>query len=663
MLRIGMFLGGRYEILEHIGSGGMSDVYKAKCHKLNRLVAIKVLKEEFHADNSFVAKFKAEAQASACLSHPNIVNVYDVGDEAGIHYIVMELVEGITLKRHIAKKGHLEVRETIGIAVQVAQGLEAAHEQKIIHRDIKPQNIIISKEGKVKVTDFGIARAVSTQTISSSAMGSVHYISPEQARGGYCDERSDIYSLGVTIYEMLTGRVPFEGETAVAVAMLNPNEDFVKIIPLVRNDAPTMVMSDDEMNKIKEGSRKVTLDEEDSKAEQNYLLGLEDEEDLDPDGEEEVEEEEEDVSSRFDKIFTGVLIGIAVLVVILVVFICGKLFGLFGGGNKLPTDASSSSAASEDMTEMPDLLGKTLKEAEQLLKEHNLGKYVAYAFSDEYDEGQVMAFGTGEYDGSDFKPLKEGDSIKKHTTITIVLSSGKSMVTIPSDIIGKTESEAKTLLTNAGFTNIVVEEGASDTVDAGKVYKCSPSAGKQAPVDGEVIIYVSTGPETKMVKVPNLVGEWETDVDAILAEYGLKGSATTAHSDTVAEGQVISQKPAKGTEVEEGSTITYVVSLGKETKKTTVPNLLGSTRSGAEKLLKDSKLAVGTVTEDYSDEYAAGKVMSQEISAGNSINEGTTISFVISKGSKPKPTEPTPDPEPENPDNPDQGDGGGNQTP
>ena len=227
MVKIGMFLGDRYEILERIGSGGMSDVYRAKDHRLNRDVAVKVLKQEFNADKSFVSKFRTEAHAAACLSHPNIVHVFDVGDSDDLHYIVMELVEGITLKTYIAKKGKLEIRETIGIAMQVAQGIEAAHEQHIVHRDIKPQNIIISRDGKVKVTDFGIAKAATSETITSNTMGSVHYISPEQARGGYCDERSDIYSLGITMYEMLTGRVPFEGDSAVSVALLHIQGEMV----------------------------------------------------------------------------------------------------------------------------------------------------------------------------------------------------------------------------------------------------------------------------------------------------------------------------------------------------------------------------------------------------------------------------------------------------
>ena len=219
MVKIGMLIADRYEILEKVGCGGMSDVYKAKDHKLNRLVAIKVLKQEFSENASFVSKFRVEAQAAAGLMHPNIVNVYDVGEEKGVYFIVMELVDGITLKKYIETRQGLPVQEAVTIAIQVAMGLEAAHRNHIIHRDIKPQNIIISKEGKVKVTDFGIAKIATSNTITSNVMGSVHYTSPEQARGGFSDEKSDIYSLGITLFEMLTGKVPYTGETTVAIAI------------------------------------------------------------------------------------------------------------------------------------------------------------------------------------------------------------------------------------------------------------------------------------------------------------------------------------------------------------------------------------------------------------------------------------------------------------
>ncbi|MBQ4309127.1 MAG: serine/threonine protein kinase, partial [Lachnospiraceae bacterium] len=362
MLKAGMFLGNRYEIGERIGSGGTSDVYKAKDHKLSRSVAIKVLKAEFNTDRNFVQKFRSEAQAAASLSHQNIVNVYDVGEEDDIHYIVMELIDGITLKRYIEKKGRLTSRETIGIAIQVAQGIEVAHGEHIVHRDIKPQNVIISRDGKVKVTDFGIARAASSQTISSNAMGSVHYISPEQARGGYCDERSDIYSLGVTMYEMITGRVPYDGENTVAVALqhiqgealapsefapdiyfsleriiekcmqkkpeyryasitaliadlkrslVSPDEDFVKITAVAAS-RPTRVISEEEIEQINAAAA------ENEEKERAYLMGdeIEDEEAL---YDEDYEDEEpaghfggdEHGGRNFEKIMVGVGIGVA----------------------------------------------------------------------------------------------------------------------------------------------------------------------------------------------------------------------------------------------------------------------------------------------------------------------------------------------------------------
>ena len=243
MLRKGLFISDRYEVTDKIGSGGMSDVYKAKDHKLNRFVALKVLKSEYSEDKNFVTKFKVEAQSAAGLQHPNIVNVFDVGEDNGIHYIVMELIEGITLKkyiqRYVQRNTKLPVREAVSILIQVAQGIEAAHNNHIIHRDIKPQNIIISREGKVKVTDFGIARAASANTISSNAMGSVHYISPEQAKGGFVDEKSDIYALGITLYEMLTGHVPFDGDSTVTIALQHVQND----MPSAKIDVPDLPIS------------------------------------------------------------------------------------------------------------------------------------------------------------------------------------------------------------------------------------------------------------------------------------------------------------------------------------------------------------------------------------------------------------------------------------
>ena len=356
MIKIGMMIGERYEILERIGTGGMSDVYKAKDYKLNRFVAVKVLKQEFSENANFVSKFRVEAQAAAGLMHPNIVNVYDVGEEGGIYYIVMELVEGITLKKYIEKKARLSVKEAVSIAIQVSMGLEAAHNNHIIHRDIKPQNIIISKEGKVKVTDFGIAKAATSNTITSNVMGSVHYTSPEQARGGYSDEKSDIYSLGITMFEMLTGRVPFNGETTVAIAikhiqeempsprdyvpeipisveqivckccqkspdrryqsmqelivdlkqsLINPDEDFVKLVD-PDEEASTRMITDRDMAQIKRQSDRRDSMEEAMRLKKNAVRYYEEEEDEDEEDEDEDDwdDEDDDYDPKMERITT-----------------------------------------------------------------------------------------------------------------------------------------------------------------------------------------------------------------------------------------------------------------------------------------------------------------------------------------------------------------------
>ena len=395
MIKIGMLIGERYEILEKIGTGGMSDVYKAKCHKLNRFVAVKVLKQEFGENENFVSKFKVEAQAAAGLMHPNIVNVYDVGNENGINYIVMELVEGITLKKYIEKKARLSVKEAISIAIQVSMGIEAAHNNHIIHRDIKPQNIIISKDGKVKVTDFGIAKAATSNTITSNVMGSVHYTSPEQARGGFSDEKSDIYSLGITMFEMLTGRVPFNGDTTVAIAikhiqepmptprdyvgeipisveqivfkctqkspdrryqsmaeviedlkrsLMNPDEDFVKVVD-PDESASTKVISEQDVKEIKQQMQKKTSvtgdsirlrkDVEEEKAKKKKVQQTE-------------EEETEEYDPKMEKITTILAVIAAVIIGVIVIYLVGKFAGVFPSGQsgqqivvEQPTEAAT----------------------------------------------------------------------------------------------------------------------------------------------------------------------------------------------------------------------------------------------------------------------------------------------------------------------------------
>ena len=381
MLKTGMIIAERYEILGKIGTGGMADVYKAKDHKLNRFVAVKVLKPEFREDTTFIRKFKSEAQAAAVLTHPNIVNVFDVGDDNGVYYIVMELIEGITLKEYISKKGKLSVKEATSIAIQVSMGLEAAHSHGIVHRDVKPQNIIISMDGKVKVTDFGIARAASSNTISSNVMGSVHYSSPEQVRGGYSDEKSDIYSLGITMYEMVTGKVPFDGDTTVAIAikhlqeeivppsiytpelphsleqiilkctqksvdrryqnmedviadlkhsLIDPQGDFVTLTS-VDNEAKTVVISDKELGEIKHMPKQIAKSEPEALEEEINETDYDDEPEVKKHRKKSDKPEKKKKGGGHGLTIVMLLMGVVILIAIILV--AGKASGLIGSNN------------------------------------------------------------------------------------------------------------------------------------------------------------------------------------------------------------------------------------------------------------------------------------------------------------------------------------------
>ena len=413
MLEIGSFLSDRYEILSKVGAGGMSDVYKAKDHILSRFVAIKVLKQEFSEDSSFVTKFRAEAQSAAGLEHPNIVNIYDVGSENGLYYIVMEYVEGITLKTYIEKKGQLSFKESASIAIQVARGIEAAHNKNIIHRDIKPQNIIISTDGKVKVTDFGIAKATSSNTISSDVMGSVHYASPEQARNGFVDGRSDIYSLGIVMFEMVTGRVPFDGDTTVAVALqhlqeeiarpsiyapdlpisfekiilkctqktpdrryqtieelltdirrslAHPDEEFDTIAPLDAGGGKTKVISPDELDKIKEGrgvAEDLNDDDTDADNDDEYADDEDDDDEydeslLDDDDDEEDEDYDDDgklLNPKMDKAITIMGIVTAVIIVIVIIYLALSVAGVFKFGGKKNSESQQTESQTQTESE------------------------------------------------------------------------------------------------------------------------------------------------------------------------------------------------------------------------------------------------------------------------------------------------------------------------
>ncbi len=603
MLKPGMIISDRYEIVDKVGSGGMADVYKARDQRLNRYVAIKVLKPEYSSDKSFVNKFRGEAQSAAGLSHPNIVNVYDVGDDGSLHFIVMELVEGITLKRFIERKGKLEIKEAVGIGIQIAQGMEAAHDNHIIHRDIKPQNIIISRDGKVKVTDFGIAKATNSNTITSNAMGSVHYLSPEQARGGYSDEKSDIYSLGVTLYEMLSGKVPFAGDNTVSVALLhiqgeamplreldpeipvsidkivqkcmqkrperryhtaseliadlkraitNPDGDFVQIPAFVASDSPTINISDD-LSKIKNG----TYVDEDLRATKNISptkINEEDEEDLDT------------VDAKVEKVFMIGTIAVAVILVIAIIAIV-SWFLLHGGSGKkedpntgvTPTVTMAAEATPTPPVTVdgekyiaPDVLGYSKEDATELFRQFDPDVFIQYP--EEY----------------------------------------------------------------------------SPTVEAGKVIKQYPKGESEYTVGKQVILTISKGPES--VEVPNIAGLTVDKAKLKLDEYGLVMVTSYADSDTVAKGLVVSTDPAIGSSVKTGDSVTVVISNGVVDTSVAVPNLINKTLKEAIAALSAAGLELGNYNDASSSDYAVGHITYQSYSEGEKVPEGTKIDVTISTG-------------------------------
>ncbi len=601
MIREGMFLGDRYEIISQIGTGGMSDVYRAMDHKLNRYVAIKVLKKEFAQDATFVSKFVVEAQSAAGLSHPNIVNVYDVGDESGIHYIVMELVEGITLKSYIEKKGRLTFKEAVSIAIQMGNGIEAAHNNKIIHRDIKPQNIIISRDGKVKVTDFGIARAATSNTISSSVMGSVHYTSPEQARGGYVDEKSDIYSMGITLYEMVTGRVPFNADSAVTIAVMHIQEEMIPpsrfvddlpvsveqiilkctqknadkryhnvgdlVMDLKRSlvepdgdfvnlqsdlfDNPTAVMSEADLKTIKDRypdlNDDVDEDEEGEEYSDNSGASYQPQQGYEDDDEDD-DEDDRDVNPKLDKAIIALGIGAGVIILLIILYLGGSALGFFkfsGGGT-----AKSSSSSAEDRVEMIEITGKSFDEAKKLLNDLGLGiKQVSEQETDKYPKGYVIS-----------QNVKKGQGVNKNTTVEVVVSSGATTILVPS-VVDLEEQAAINRLSDYKL-KAVRDYKYDNTTDAGIVISQSPKADEKAKEGDTINLVVSRGPENKMATVPDLYGATQPQAKAALEKEGLRLGTVTRTTSTFAKGQVCGQQHEPGTSIKTGSTVDIVISSG-----------------------------------------------------------------------------------------------------
>lgn len=625
MLEIGSFLSDRYEILSKVGAGGMSDVYKAKDHILSRFVAIKVLKQEFSEDSSFVTKFRAEAQSAAGLEHPNIVNIYDVGSENGLYYIVMEYVEGITLKTYIEKKGQLSFKESASIAIQVARGIEAAHNKNIIHRDIKPQNIIISTDGKVKVTDFGIAKATSSNTISSDVMGSVHYASPEQARNGFVDGRSDIYSLGIVMFEMVTGRVPFDGDTTVAVALqhlqeeiarpsiyapdlpisfekiilkctqktpdrryqtieelltdirrslAHPDEDFVTIAPLV-DGGKTKVISPDELDKIKEGrgvAEDLNDDDTDADNDDEYADGEDDDDEYDEsllDDDDDDEDDDDDgklLNPKMDKAITIMGIVTAVIIVIVIIYLALSVAGVFKFGGKKNSESQQTESQTQTESESES---ETQTETEgQMIDIRGMSVDDAQKAVDRLKlDLTVFAFETKQSDGKDGtileQDVKAGDTVKRGSQINVVIA-------------GKGDSTSE------------------------------------------------------MVKIPSVIGKTKSSAKSTLESAGFSVTFKYGdYNDSVAADVVTAQSPSAKNQAAKGSTVTVTLSPGQ--KPITVPNVVGASQSQAESALAGAGLKYTYADSQYSDTVPAGSVINQTKS-GETVAAGTTITLTLSKG-------------------------------
>ncbi len=616
MLDHGMILGGRYEVQEHIGTGGMANVYRAWDRESRRYVALKVLKNEYYDDEVFIRRFIKEAEATINIDHPNIVEIYDADFKDGYHYIVMELVPGMTLKKYIRRYGRLSARETVDIARQIGQGLKAAHAHHIVHRDIKPQNIIICEDGRVKVTDFGIARIASGDTLSANTMGSVQYFSPEQARGGFSDERSDIYSLGITIYEMATGKVPFDGENNVAVALMHlkeeitpprcyfpdipeslekiilkctmksPNQRYQNADALLRDldlvfeipdgsfvhsdslvdDSPTVKRDEDEIAKIKKGLRQP--EDTDEGTDGNGEEGGSDLSDpsngnggrnhVDDPDEEEEDEEESKVGMQRLILVLAIMAGLFFAGII--AYLIGSSFDIIHRGQESTTETpteittEATTATEEPGVTMIDLTGMTREEVEEALEELDLiANFVYVDGADSGTEGLMVVA----------QDHAKGEKVPPKTTITVTLGPDPSLT-------------------------------------------------------------------VEQVEVPALLNMKEEKARETLEGLGLEVKLAYTNSDTVKEGYVADQSPKGGSVVNKGFKVTITISKGVSQAR--VPTLSGLSQEAAEKELNRVGLVLGKVSSGYSGEVGVGEVISQDIESGTMVDRGTAVSIVISLG-------------------------------
>ena len=635
MIKIGMLIADRYEVLEKVGTGGMSDVYKAKDHRLNRMVAVKVLKQEFSENATFVSKFRVEAQAAAGLMHPNIVNVYDVGEEKSSYYIIMELVNGITLKKYIEKKGRLSPREAVTVAIQVAIGLAAAHRNHIIHRDIKPQNIIISKEGKVKVTDFGIAKASTSNTITSNVMGSVHYTSPEQARGGFSDEKSDVYSLGVTLFEMLTGRVPYEGDTTVAIALKHIQEPFPdprELVPDLPYSVQQIVLKCCEkspdmryqnMEELASDLRR-SLNDPDGK----FVSRVQDDNMADTRAMSTAEREE--IRRKASA-------------------------GAVEAVQSAPQAAPSAKSGPDMAGEIKNGSGPVKAEDDQ---EKTAEDQTQEVYGDEEEEGerrldriiQVLSIVAILVICAVFvfvivnRRKAPADKIEE-TTAPVGTVSGPedqdsaqnqpdqnadvntSMVRMPA-VIGSSLEEAQKVLENAGLRSEVFY-GVSDTYGEGIVMDAGVPEGQEVAAGSTVSLTVA---RIERVAAPDVTDFAREEAETTLRQTGLTPVVQEEYSDETDAGYVTGQTPEGGAEIPVGSEVTIYVSKGPDLSGLVqVPNLLGMTeQQAASELLKEGLVAGETTVTDTSGRYAPNTVIGQSIEKGEYVEDGTQVDLEIS---------------------------------
>lgn len=646
---IGKMLDGRYEIIELIGSGGMANVYKAKCHRLNRMVAVKILKSDMAENEEIRRRFRDESRAVAQLSHANIVSVYDVSSSGDTEYIVMELIDGITLKQYMERRGQMDWRESLHFIIQIMRALEHAHSRGIIHRDIKPQNIMVLRDGSVKVADFGIACLQNNaQTLTQDALGSVHYISPEQARGEHIDARSDIYSAGVVLYEMLTGRLPFEGDTAVSVAIqhlssvpLAPSEireDVPKGLELIcmkamcadinkRYASATAMLEDLESFRKNPDIDMEYIREELKEKENTEVTRYISKKELSEAVRNKKEKEKDELAAekqektgiagtKDEKKRMAIIIGAFAGALLLIFLIFTLIFNGFGGGG----DSSGH--------KVPDIRGMTVEKAEKLegIKGIFTIEVVGTKENSKYKDGEIIS-----------QDPSEGTLRKNNLTIQVYVCAKVEKSYMPT-VLNMSESDAKSILNNMSLgLNIQVQDKPSDTVAKGLVAATSPAAGAEIRQGNTVIIYISSGREIKPVTVPNFVGMTEEKANLEAQKLGLVvGASSSEYSDKPA-GTVIRQSISATTEAKTGDNIYFTISLGPNNTMVDVPDVIGKSLNAAKSELEAAGF---TVAVQWQGQEGANEIVIGCTPDG-SAEKGSTITITVtSKDAQTEPDQP-----------------------